>query len=287
MELIDFSQLMGMWERAVPLIQAIFIFALLFFISNFFLAVLRRRLLRRATTRKQITTIDLFTKFLRYAVLALLFILAFSIASDSLAQFGLTVGILSAAIGFALQKPITGVAAWIMVMIKRPFEIGDRISIGNVKGNVKDITYTHVYLEEVGRYGGEEISGRTIIIANAKLFEEDIINYSFDHEFVLGQIIFTVTYDSDIDKAMAVALKILKQYTDEYGHKIGREAHIRLQFTQNGMEIHPRYYVPINRAQELATVITKDIFTTLKNHSDVKLSYQQYNINANLLKEHK
>lgn len=287
MELIDFTELMNMWERAVPLIQAIFLFALFFFITNFFLGVLRKRLLRRASTRTQINTIDLFTKFLRYAILALLLILAFSIASDSLAQFGLTVGILSAAVGFALQKPITGVAAWIMVMIKRPFEIGDRISIGEVRGNVKDISFTHIYLEEVGRYGGEEVSGRTIIIANAKLFEENIINYSFDHEFVLGQVIFTVTFESDIDEAMAIAIKIVKQYTDEYNQKVNRDAHIRLQFSPNGMEVHPRYYVPINQAQEITSLIAKDIYEALKNRRNVTLSYQQYNVNAWVAKENK
>ena len=70
---------------------------------------------------------------------------------------GLTAAFLSMVLGWSLQRPVTGVAAWLMVMIKRPFQIGDRIIIQGVRGDVLDISPTHVLLGEVGgTIGGEE-----------------------------------------------------------------------------------------------------------------------------------
>ena len=43
-------------------------------------------------------------------------------------------------LGWSLQRPVTGVAAWLMVMIKRPFMIGDRIIIQGVRGDVLEIS---------------------------------------------------------------------------------------------------------------------------------------------------
>lgn len=278
--LVNFSHLVDFWEKAIPVIQAIIVFVLLFFLFNFLLAVVRRKLLKKAVTKKQIHGVKMFTKGLRYILLGFLFILAFSVAFDSLQQFGITVGIFSAAVGLALQRPITGMAAWLMIIVRRPFEVGDRISIGNVRGNVKEITLTHIYLEEVGRYGGEELSGRTIIISNTKLFEENIINYSYDHEYVLGQVAFTVTNESNVDEAIRISLNVVKKYTDEFNKLLKKEAHYRLYFSVNGMEIRPRYYVPLYLAQETASRITKDIYSSIKAHNEIELANQEYNITA-------
>jgi small-conductance mechanosensitive channel len=283
---INFSNLLNIWNKTLPLLQAFIIFALSFFLVNFLIAVMRKKLIEKASTKKQISSIQTFSKVLRYILIGFLVVLAISIASDSLQQFGLTVGILSAAIGFALQKPITGFAAWLMIMVKRPFEIGDRISVGNnngdegLKGNVKSITLTHVYLEEVGRYGGEEMSGRTIIISNSKFFEENIINYTYHHKYILGQVIFNITHESELDEATAIAMSVVNKYTGVYNEEVKKEAHFRLYFTTNGMEIHARYYVPVSKAQEISSKITKDIFSAIKHHPAIDLSYQEHNIRS-------
>ena len=64
--------------------------------------------------------------------------------SGSLAAMGLTVAFVSMILGWSLQRPVTGVAAWLMVMIKRPFMIGDRIIIQGVRGDVLEISPTHI-----------------------------------------------------------------------------------------------------------------------------------------------
>lgn len=276
MDFLKLSGLLNLWNGLIPLLQIGLIFAVVFFVSNFILGIIKKRLLKRATTSRQVLMIGFFTRIARYVIVFLLTILVISTAFNTLKEFGITVSIFSAAIGFALQKPITGVAAWFMVMVRKPFEVGDRITIGDVKGNVKEISFTHVYLEEVGRYGGEEVSGRTVIIANNKLFEENIINYTFTSEFILGQVIFTITFESDLNKAIDIAMTAAEFHTKEFNKKAHKDVHARITFTQNGMEIHARYFVPFMKAQEIATYITRDIYNGIRTRSDVELSYQQH-----------
>jgi small-conductance mechanosensitive channel len=268
------------WQNLLPFVQVLVVSVILFLVLNFLLEVLKRKLIKASSSARHKNMIEGLARFIRYALIFLLAAFTILSVSNSLKELGITFGILSAAIGFALQGPITGVAAWVMVIMKRPFEVGDRITIGDVKGNVNEISMSHIYLEEVGRYGGEEISGRTIILPNSKLFSENIINYSLENELILGQVLFTVTYESDLDEANRLAMLAVTKYTDHFNKQAKREPHIRLQFTLNGMEVHARYFVPFNIAQIIATKITHELFGYIKSATTVQLSYQQHSIHA-------
>jgi len=97
-------------------------------------------------------------------------------------------------LGWSLQQPVTGIAAWLMIILKKPFKIGDRVVIAGVTGDVTGITLTHVILNQVGgSIGGEERSGRGILIPNAILFQHMIINYTLDQEYMLVTAVSTDT----------------------------------------------------------------------------------------------
>jgi small-conductance mechanosensitive channel len=49
-----------------------------------------------------------------------------------------------------LQKPISGVVAWLIIVTRRPFYIGDRIIIAGKKGDISNITLTYFLLDEIG-----------------------------------------------------------------------------------------------------------------------------------------
>jgi small-conductance mechanosensitive channel len=268
------------WHNLLPFVQVLLISIVLFFVLNFLLELLKIKLIHTSKSPKHRKTIEGLATFLRYLLIFLLVGFTLLSVSNSLKELGLTFGILSAAIGFALQGPITGIAAWLMVILKRPFEVGDRVTIGEIKGNVKEISISHIYLEEVGRYGGEEVSGRTVIIANGKLFSENIINYSLDSELILGQVVFTVTYESDLDEANRLAVLAVTKHTEHFNKQAKREPHVRLQFTLNGMEVHARYFVPFNIAQVISTKITHDLFCYIKESNVVHLSYNQHSIHS-------
>ena len=76
-------------------------------------------------------------------------------------------------LGWSLQAPVSGFAAWVMVSIKRPFRPGDRVQFPNLGlvGDVKELGIMYTRLDQVGgAIGSEEAVGRYILVPNAMLF---------------------------------------------------------------------------------------------------------------------
>ena len=84
-------------------------------------------------------------------------------------------------LGWAVQQPVSGFAAWLMITMKRPFRVGDRIRLPsyNLAGDVKDVGAMYTVMDQVGgAVGSEEPVGRDILIPNAMLFSNLVINYT-------------------------------------------------------------------------------------------------------------
>ncbi|MBW2989955.1 mechanosensitive ion channel family protein [Candidatus Woesearchaeota archaeon] len=258
----------------IPLIRTAITVIVVFVIFSLVLSLIKKSLLKKAKGKKQISNIQIFSKVLRIIFFLLLVIFALSSYAGSWAGLGIGIGLFSAALGWALQKPITGVAGWIMVVAKRPFEIGDRVIIGAVRGDVKDITLTHIYLKEVGGIvAGEENSGRIIMIPNSLLFEQNIINYTQQHEYILDQVTFTVTHESDLDKAIKLGTESAEKYTKDVIKSTGEKPYARTYFDASGIIVHIRYYSHAKRIQEISSDITQDLFKKIMKEKDVRLAY--------------
>ncbi|MFH0752542.1 MAG: mechanosensitive ion channel family protein [archaeon] len=258
----------------VPFLKTILILAIIFALFSLIIKIIEKRLLKRVKTKKQITTVEIFSKSLKYGFLLMLILLAVFSYSGSWTSLGLVIGLLSAALGWALQRPISGIAAWIMVVTKRPFEIGDRIIIGSVRGDVSDITLTHIYLKELGGLiQSEENSGRIIMVPNSQLFEQNIINYTANDDYVLDQVVTLITYESNLDKAMQIALDATIKHTKEFKDQTKHQPHIRTYFQPSGINIHARYFTPATRVSEISSRITKEIFDGIRKTRGVEIAY--------------
>ncbi len=258
----------------IPILRAVITVVILFVVLNFIINFLRKKLLKRAKTKKQISNVEIFSKVLKYLLILILIIFAIFSYAGSWAGLGLGIGLFSAALGWALQKPITGIAAWIMIIAKRPFEIGDRVIIGNVRGDVADVTLTHIYLKEIGGIvPGEETSGRIIMIPNSILFEQNIINYTSRDEYVLDQVVVAVTYESNLDKAVEIGLESAKKLTKEVRKKIKKEPYVRTYFQPSGINVHVRYFAPAKKLQEFSSEITKEMYNGIAKTKSVEIAY--------------
>jgi small-conductance mechanosensitive channel len=176
--------------------------------------------------------------------------------SGSLRLLGLTAGFLGMMLGWSLQQPVTGLAAWLMIVLKKPFRIGDRVVIAGITGDVTGISLTHVILNQVGgSVGGEERSGRGILIPNAILFQHVIINYTLEQEYMLDEVPVRLTFDSDWQLAKKIMIEAARQATPEIIADSGAEPFIRAEFLDWGILVRLRYNtIPVQR-QEISTNI--------------------------------
>jgi len=196
--------------------------------------------------------------------------------SGSLAAMGLTVAFVSMILGWSLQRPVTGVAAWLMVMIKRPFMIGDRIIIQGVRGDVLEISPTHILLGEVGgTVGGEESSNRGILIPNAVLFDQMVINYavSDDTKYILDEVPVRVSYDSDYKLAEQTLIDCARSVTPEIIEETGRSPEVRAEFFDSGVFMRLRYQSIAVDRQKISTAIVAKVVEAFSNSDQLGFAY--------------
>lgn len=274
--MLDLSFLYESAASVVPtLIPMVIILAFVFVFYRILTAALRKTVLKRARTKKQKSNALMFLGVWRYTfmmVVLLGFILF--LAGGDLSGLGIWAGLMSAALGWALQRPITGLAGWIMVILKKPFQIGDRILIGNVKGDVVDINITHTHLSEVGgTIASEEVSGRTVLIPNSKLFEQDIINYTLTDDYILDEVSVAVTYESNLDNAIKIAEDAVKKVTKGFVSDAPKKPFIRTFFAPSAVDVKARYYVKPKDRIKVSSDLTQEIFRGIRKAKDVGIAY--------------
>ena len=194
--------------------------------------------------------------------------------SGSIQALGISAGFLGMIIGWSLQAPVTGVAAWLMLILKRPFRIGHRIIVAGIKGDVLDITLTHVILNQVGgTVAGEERSGRSVLIPNAILFNQTITNYTLDVEYILSEVPVRVTFQSDWDEAEKILVDAAIQVTADTIEITGEEPFIRAELFDAGVLMRLRYRTTPEDYAENVSDIVKIIHKAFGENEKVEFCY--------------
>ncbi len=123
-------------------------------------------------------------------------------------------GIGSIIIGLAVQTPMKSFIAWIYILIRQPFRVGDRIQIGDATGDVIDVGYLDTTLWEFGgKYiSGDHPSGRLIKFPNEKVLDEIIYNYSWPlFPYIWNEIKFYVAFNADLEFISSTMQKITEE----------------------------------------------------------------------------
>ena len=217
-----------------------------------------------------------FTTMWKYLFLLVGLVFVIVSLSASLAAMGLTVAFVSMILGWSLQRPVTGVAAWLMVMIKRPFRIGDRIIIQGVRGDVLEISPTHILLGEVGgTIGGEESSNRGILIPNAVLFDQMVTNYAVSQEakYILDEVPVRVSYDSDYTLAEKTLIDCAQAVTGDIIKEIGKAPFVRSEFFDSGVMMRLRYQTVAAERQEVSSNIVAKIVEAFAGSDRLGFAY--------------
>jgi len=272
------SDILQYLEPHMDLLQPIIVVIAVLVIFTILSKLLKRHLLKKVKTKRQASNVTSFIDLLTFIFIIFLIIIAITSYYGRWGDIGFLAGLLTVALGWALQRPITGVVAWLVLITKRPIHIGDRIIISDIKGDITDITLTHIILDEVGgTIQGEESSGRTVLIPTSIIFEKEITNYTQRDDYILDEVTTAITYESNLEKAEEIVInaveKIMKPYWEDFPKRINKEPHNRLLFKDSGMDLTVRYFTITNKRNEIATKIRREIFHKIREAKNVEIAY--------------
>lgn len=166
-------------------------------------------------------------------------------------------GIGSIIVGLAVQTPMKSFIAWIYILVRRPYQVGDRIKIGDATGDVIDVGYLDTTLWE---FGGQYLStdhpsGRVIRFPNEKVLDSIIWNYSWPlFPYIWNEIKFQIAYQSDLKFVAETMQQIVEAEIGEEMMKrveVYRDLLARTPVDELEVRAHPRV---IFRADELTWI---------------------------------
>ena len=275
---MQLSEILEALEPYFDLIQLAIFVIISIVIFSVVLQIIKRHLIKKVQGKKQVSNVIVFLDLLKF-IFAIFLIISVVIAyHGNLGEIGFIVGLLTVALGWALQKPIAGVVAWLMIITRRPFNIGDRVLLSGIKGDISNITLTHIFLDEVGgTIEGEEKSGRTVMIPTSIIFDQQIVNYTEEDEYILDEVTTSITYESNLEKAEDLIKnsvnKIMKTYWENFPKNVLQEPRIRLKFKDSGIDVTVRYCTLANERNKISTDITREIFKNIKKTEEVEIAY--------------
>ena len=223
---------------------------LLVWISNVVIAAILSRRIPDVQTQYR------WRKVLEYGVSTMaLFLIArtWFAGIQSIATF---LGLLSAGVAVALKDPLVNLAGWGFILWRKPFDVGDRIQLGDYRGDVNDIRLFSFTLMEIGNWvHADQSTGRIIHIPNGKIFTEVLANYSRGFHFIWNELPVLVTFESDWKKAHAILEKIARDNTlhlTEDAEANLKKASRKMLIFYNKLE--PAVYVSVEECGVLLTI---------------------------------
>jgi small-conductance mechanosensitive channel len=153
-------------------------------------------------------------------------------------------GVGSIIVGLAVQTPMKSFIAWIYILVRRPYQVGDRIKIGDATGDVIDVGYLDTTLWE---FGGQYLStdhpsGRVIRFPNEKVLDSIVWNYSWPlFPYIWNEIKFQIAYQSDLEFVAKTMQRIVEEEIgEEMMKRVGIYRELLARTPVDELEVHER-----------------------------------------------
>ena len=160
-------------------------------------------------------------------------------------NFTVAMGILGAGIAFASQEMIGSFAGYLSIVTGNLYQIGERVRVGDVTGDVLDISMLRTTLMEIGEWvKADQYTGRVVTIANRAIFSEPVFNYTQHWPYLWDEITIPITYESDWRHAGEILLEHGEEYTTHL--QAGAQARLRElmeRYPVHEQSVQPRLYV--------------------------------------------
>lgn len=143
---------------------------------------------------------NFFASLVRWAVIAAVAIAALQVFGVQATSFVAVLGALTLAIGLSMQGALGNIASGVMIMVFRPYKLGDYIEAAGVAGTVKDISLFQTIMATPDNI--------KVLVPNSQAIDGVIKNFSgFDRR--RADVTFGIDYDDDMDRAIAIIREII------------------------------------------------------------------------------
>lgn len=242
---------------------------------------------------KQIEDIQLYHKIKKalnivtFTIFLVVMLFYWSYSMGSMSTF---LGLFSAGIAIALKDLIVNLAAWLFIVTRKPFKVGDRIQVGEISGDVIDLRIFQFSLMEIGNWvDGDQSTGRVIHVPNAKILSVPMANFSQGFQYIWNEIHVLITFESDWEKAKELISQIVYQRTEHLSteaEELVRKASKRYMIhykkltpivytsvKDSGVQLSIRYLCKPRKRRTSVQELWETILKEFAHHEDIDLAY--------------
>ena len=201
-------------------------------------------------------------------------------------------GLVTAGLAFALQKVVTAFAGYLVILRGKTFNVGDRIAMGGVRGDVIALGFTQTTIMEMGQppavqgadpamwVKSRQYTGRVVTVSNAKIFDEPVYNYTHEFPYLWEEMPLPIAYAADRDRAERILLEVAARHavrTDELDQaaldelkrryflgRLGTQPRVYYRLTDNWLELTVRFVVRDRGIREVKDAVSRDVLTGLE-----------------------
>jgi small-conductance mechanosensitive channel len=261
------------------------------FLAFFLFFIIRRILLTTAYKFvDDIKTRHQWRKVTSYISFTLIFIIIAQIWFKGIESIATYLGLVSAGIAIALKEPLSNFTGWLYIIWKGPFDVGDRIQLGDQSGDIIDTNVFNFTVMEIGSWiDADDYTGRIIHVPNGLIFSETLANYGKGFKYIWNEIPVLLTFESDWKKAKNLltdivvdnskiklknAEKTFNEATKKFMFKKPTlEAKIITKVETSGVELTLRYLCEPRQRRETEHKIWEDILNAFENHNNIEFAY--------------
>lgn len=236
----------------------------------------------------------------RYVTIILAFfwiLLLYQLHFSQLQSFHLYIlGILLAGMAFTMRGLFADFLGWVIIATHKAFHTGDRIQVGDIRGDVIDTGLLRTTLAEVGEWEkyGEQSTGRMITLPNGEFLQKSVINYSRGFNLQWSELSFTITFESDWKKAEAIVHEIaMEQYRMDQAifaekmQEVRREHMLRYRYispkvytniSDSGVKLTLRQMVEVRKRRMVIDEMNRAILDAFDSESTIEFAYNTMRI---------
>lgn len=200
-------------------------------------------------------------------------------------------GLLTAGLAFALQKVVTAIAGYFVILRGKTFNVGDRIAMGGVRGDVIALGFTQTTIMEMGQppavqgadpamwVRSRQYTGRVVTVSNAKIFDEPVYNYTHEFPYLWEEMTLPIAYSADRAEAEAILSRVVRRHSvpieeldrsaiDElkrryFLDRLSTEPKVYYRLTDNWLELTVRFVVRDRGIRDVKDAISRDLLAEL------------------------